>query len=101
MTSNQNITSLEDWITNGLTYMAMVDYPYPTSYLTPMPGYPVNVSCQAFRGLNTSSSDEQLINALYQAVKVFYDYQNTSTCNEIFDTSDDGQGGNIYSNRLI
>ena len=31
--------------------MAMTDYPYPTSFLQPMPGWPCNVSCEAFANL--------------------------------------------------
>jgi len=34
--------------TNGFTYMAMCDYPEPAHLLTPMPPWPVNVSCQVW-----------------------------------------------------
>jgi len=33
---------------NGYAYMAMTNYPYPSSFLEPMPGYPVNVSAAFF-----------------------------------------------------
>lgn len=74
--------------------MAMVDYPYPTSFLTPMPGYPVNYSCQAFIGLDNSSSDQQIFTAMYQAAKVYYNFENLTECNQIF-SDDSDSGGTI------
>lgn len=29
------------FISNAYSYMAMADYPYPTTFLGPMPGYPI------------------------------------------------------------
>jgi lysosomal Pro-X carboxypeptidase len=75
--------------------MAMVDYPYPSSFLTPMPGYPVNFSCQAFTGMTSDDSDESFFQALYNSAMIFYDYENNTECNELFVESDDGQNRNI------
>jgi lysosomal Pro-X carboxypeptidase len=36
---------------NGYAYMAMTNYPYESSFLEPMPGYPVNVSAAYFDNL--------------------------------------------------
>lgn len=54
ITNSTGVTYLEDWITNALTYMAMTDYPYPTDFLSYMPGNPVNVSCHYFDNLTDS-----------------------------------------------
>ena len=41
----ENIDNLYNHFMNGYAYMAMTNYPYESSFLEPMPGNPVNVSC--------------------------------------------------------
>jgi hypothetical protein len=47
---------------NGFSYMAMTNYPYATSFLNPMPAWPVNVSCGYFKDFETISEKESLGN---------------------------------------
>jgi hypothetical protein len=40
----QDIDNLYLHLMNGFSYMAMTNYPYSSSFLNPMPAWPVNVS---------------------------------------------------------
>jgi len=67
------MNDLFPYIVNAYGYMAMVDYPYPTSFLGPMPAYPVTEACGKFLGVS-STDPRAVITAVYQAVNVFYNY---------------------------
>jgi lysosomal Pro-X carboxypeptidase len=49
----------------------MVDYPYPSNFLSPLPGWPVKVACKAFISAQTP---EQNALASYKAMNLFYNY---------------------------
>lgn len=68
--------------------MAMVNYPYPTSFINELPAWPISAACQAAANF-TPSEDPPVdpsifnftnINQLHNAVKVFYDYPGTQEC---------------------
>lgn len=100
-----NLNDLEDWLTTGYTYMAMTDYPYETNFLKHMPAWPCNSSCQKFvKGLKkdpSTISDEDLFSMVQESIKTFYDYDNKTTCNDIYDSSSasnaDMSGWNILA----
>ncbi|XP_031567886.1 dipeptidyl peptidase 2-like [Actinia tenebrosa] len=50
LTSVDQINHLIGWIRNAFTIMAMCDYPYPTSFLAPLPANPVNYACKVISG---------------------------------------------------
>uniref|UniRef100_A0A915LN07 Uncharacterized protein n=1 Tax=Meloidogyne javanica TaxID=6303 RepID=A0A915LN07_MELJA len=58
-------------IQSVLETMAMVDYPYPSNFLAPLPAWPVKVACKAFI---SAQNPEQSALASYKAVNLFYNY---------------------------
>lgn len=43
--SEQDVDTLYDYVMSAYVYLAMIDYPYPNSFLMPVPAWPVNASC--------------------------------------------------------
>ncbi|KAF2070403.1 hypothetical protein CYY_008273 [Polysphondylium violaceum] len=72
-----DVNDLVNWIEAGLTYMAMADYPYPANFLEPMPGYPVNVSCER---LAATTDDVQ---GLLAVIGVYFNYTGATTCYDL------------------
>jgi len=67
ITEAANVTALIDLVRNGFVYMAMTDYPYDSSFLEPMPGYPINVSCKAFADWTADKADKDVMGMLNTA----------------------------------
>jgi lysosomal Pro-X carboxypeptidase len=40
---NESIATLKEYLSNVWTNLAMVNYPYPANFLSPLPAYPVKV----------------------------------------------------------
>lgn len=59
----EDMTNLIAHLENGFLYMAMTDYPYPSSFLQPMPAWPVKVACEAFKDVPPLTEEEQQENA--------------------------------------
>jgi lysosomal Pro-X carboxypeptidase len=52
----------------------MADYPYPSSFLGPLPAWPVNVSAALFDGSIAEPTPLQLLTAEYNLANLFYNY---------------------------
>jgi lysosomal Pro-X carboxypeptidase len=72
--SYADVQSLIDTLTDSIGTMAMVDYPYPTSFIEPLPAWPVNYTCSVV--MNTTDS----LDALSAAGQVFYNYSGQLDC---------------------
>ncbi|OWF46619.1 lysosomal Pro-X carboxypeptidase-like [Mizuhopecten yessoensis] len=78
LNSTADTEALKSWLVEIMFNLAMVDYPYPASFLEPLPGWPIKAVCAP---LSTEVVDEvALIEALSKAVKVYYNYTGQAKC---------------------
>jgi Serine carboxypeptidase S28 len=85
-----DIYNLYNTVNSSLTSMAMVDYPYPTSFLAPLPAWPVKYACdQALESFEQHKGDKYAdLYAMAAAGSTFYNYDNQIEC---LDTSASSQ----------
>uniref|UniRef100_A0A6B2L362 Uncharacterized protein n=1 Tax=Arcella intermedia TaxID=1963864 RepID=A0A6B2L362_9EUKA len=83
-----DIEQLVQWLTHGLSTMAMVDYPYPTSFQGALPAWPVNASCEILQkgaapGIDSLANIGQAVGLLYNGsgeLPCFDIYQEYTIC---------------------
>uniref|UniRef100_A0A7S3ISV4 Lysosomal Pro-X carboxypeptidase n=1 Tax=Strombidium inclinatum TaxID=197538 RepID=A0A7S3ISV4_9SPIT len=116
ITTKENITDLYTYLANGFAYMAMTDYPYNSSFLEPMPAWPVNASCQAFKDVAPPTAAEKaekatvgamtdrqalVMKAMFTASQVYFNSSGQITCNDYKQTDAtgnlDGDGWNVLA----
>eukprot|EP00033_Pygsuia_biforma_P000469 GCRY01000555.1.p1 GENE.GCRY01000555.1~~GCRY01000555.1.p1 ORF type:complete len:498 (-),score=114.63 GCRY01000555.1:77-1513(-) len=74
------IAALNLFVNSAIGYMAMVDYPYPTSFLRPLPTWPVAHTCKLLADADLSIP----VSALYYPTQVYYNTTGEMKC---FNTS--------------
>uniref|UniRef100_A0A914RR23 Uncharacterized protein n=1 Tax=Parascaris equorum TaxID=6256 RepID=A0A914RR23_PAREQ len=87
--AKSNLTQASDadylvyFIREAFEYLAMVNYPYPTSFLLPLPGWPVKEACQRAQAAfpQTPTTDRDLVNYLYIISNLYYNYTGTVATN--------------------
>lgn len=77
--SANDVNNLLNYIENAITYMAMTDYPDATSFLQPLPAWPVKAACAAAMAV----SDSNVFAPLAAATNVYYNTSGTLKCNNL------------------
>uniref|UniRef100_A0A1B6D068 Lysosomal Pro-X carboxypeptidase n=1 Tax=Clastoptera arizonana TaxID=38151 RepID=A0A1B6D068_9HEMI len=75
--NQENITSLKNYLIDVYGNLAMVNYPYPSNFLAPLPANPVSEVCKE---LNKNVDGKQLLITLFKAVSIYFNYTGTATC---------------------
>jgi lysosomal Pro-X carboxypeptidase len=100
--SAANVSTLVNWLTSGLVDQAMTDYPAPTSFLQPIPAWPVNVSCRVFdqclSSVKSQNKLDSIVRCAAQAIQIYYNGTGVTKCNDILSdaTADLGEQGWDY-----
>jgi len=85
-----NVNDLINWAESAITSLAMIDYPYPTNFLEPVPGWPVKVTCQQM--LQNMNKNHDLLSSFAVALGVYYNYTGNQLCYNITNTATDDLG---------
>ncbi|XP_027018620.2 dipeptidyl peptidase 2 isoform X1 [Tachysurus fulvidraco] len=96
--SDKDIHQLNGFLRNAFTYLAMLDYPYETSFMSKMPAFPVKVACEMM--LNESD----VLSALRDTVGIMYNSTGKQSCFDLYslyvecaDPTGCGLGFNSYA----
>jgi lysosomal Pro-X carboxypeptidase len=73
----QGAWELEDWLSSAYSYLAMVDYPFASGFLMPLPAYPIREVCQAIDGLPDGS---HVLSRIFAGASVYYNYTGNVDC---------------------
>ena len=93
-----NITTLIGIMSDSLGTMAMVNYPYPTNFVNPLPAWPMMEACVQAKTFPPSSGPgegESVFNftnvmALQRAANVFYNHTGQEACLDIKEEQSSG-----------
>jgi lysosomal Pro-X carboxypeptidase len=96
----KSIDELKNWLVDMYGNIAMVDYPYPTSFLAELPAYPARVFCAnvTSSALKTSNDDTDIVQRIVKGTNVFFNYTGHTEC---FDTDSQGQLNSSDTTRLL
>lgn len=82
--------------------LAMVNYPYSSDFLMPLPAYPVRQFCSHLQDLQQGSS---LFESMKKAINVYFNFTGTATClnyKSAFDASIGGDAWDIQTcNQMV
>jgi len=71
---------LRDWLASAYNVMPMVNYPYPTDFISSLPGHPVEKFCSFIK---ERSKGRDLLQQIADGAGMYYNYSGSSSCNDI------------------
>ncbi|KAM9390314.1 lysosomal Pro-X carboxypeptidase [Phaethornis superciliosus] len=83
--NSQDAVSLKNWLSETWVNLATVNYPYKADFLQPLPAWPVQEACKFLR--NPSLSDKSLLQNVFQAVNLYYNYSGEVSCLDMSETA--------------
>ncbi|KAH6941279.1 hypothetical protein HPB50_015468 [Hyalomma asiaticum] len=76
-----NYTEFRDWIRDAYSILAMINYPFATTFLGPIPAHPVKKACDVLsRG---QRSEEGTVDAVASVTNMIYNGTGKSSCIDI------------------
>lgn len=91
--SPSDVDALNNWLNTAFTYMAMTDYPYPTNFLQPLPGWPVKAACQPI--IARGATD--LLGSVADGAGVYYNTSGSLSCFDIWNADISPSLGNAWN----
>lgn len=76
--TKEDVKTLKDFLQDVYTSLAMVNYPYATDFLAPLPANPIKVFCQHLT--NISLTGKPLLLALHRAINIYTNYTGETKC---------------------
>lgn len=83
--NSTHVEELQAFLEDVYGNIAMLNYPYETSFLVPLPPNPVKVFCSHLT--NSSLTGKPLLTALYKALSIFTNYTGQATCTDLTNSS--------------
>jgi len=85
---------LKSYLNEVWTNVAMMDYPYPTEFLMPLPGNPVKAVCKAIIGSDGGSalkgSPKATLRKVFAGLSVYFNHTGESKCLDYKNTDEIG-----------
>ncbi|XP_020241777.1 lysosomal Pro-X carboxypeptidase isoform X2 [Asparagus officinalis] len=81
-----NTQQLSDWLSSAYSYLAMVNYPFPSGFMMPLPAYPIKEVCKR---IDNDPNGNDLLDRIFAGASIYYNYTGNVSC---FDLDDDPHG---------
>ncbi|XP_059624060.1 uncharacterized protein LOC132267039 [Cornus florida] len=82
----ENVDDLSNWLDSAYSYLGMVNYPYPSNFIMPLPGNPIKEVC---RKIDNCPDGTEVLERIFEGINVFYNYTGAVDC---FQLDDDPHG---------